>query len=167
MKRWSSGEARHPCENHLSTGHAMDSWCPKNLNKILPVDHPGDQHTSARLLTLLYSDLQRLAQGMMAHYPTENLNQATALVHEAYLRLGPPEDRVWNGRGHYFGATAQAMRRINLDCDTLCDPKFTIDFIDLECPPRKIGDHPITKRTYRLIGAEEDATAGSEQPSSN
>ena len=65
------------------------------------------------LLPLVYDELRRLAAQRLAREAPGQTLQATALVHEAYLRLvGADPDRPWNGRGHFFGAAAQAMRRI-------------------------------------------------------
>lgn len=65
---------------------------------------------AAELLPLVYEELRRLAQARLGRDP--GTLQATALVHEAYLRLVGDEDPGWNGRGHFFGAAALAMRRI-------------------------------------------------------
>ena len=64
------------------------------------------------LLPLVYEELRSLAQARMAREAAGHTLQATALVHEAYLRLIGDEDPGWNGRGHFFGAAALAMRRI-------------------------------------------------------
>lgn len=72
----------------------------------------GDREAAAHLLPLLYAELRRLAHSLMAGRTAGNTLQATALVHEAYLRLVPGEGPGWNSRGHFFGAAARAMRRI-------------------------------------------------------
>jgi RNA polymerase sigma factor (TIGR02999 family) len=64
------------------------------------------------LLPLVYEELRALARARMAKEPAGHTMQATALVHEAYLRLVGDEDPGWNGRHHFFGAAALAMRRI-------------------------------------------------------
>ena len=64
------------------------------------------------LLPLVYEELRALARARMAHELPGQTIQATALVHEAYLRLVGDQDPGWNGRGHFFGAAALAMRRI-------------------------------------------------------
>lgn len=74
--------------------------------------------SSSELLTILYAELRQLAASKMAHEPAGQTIQATALVHEAYLKLVDPErtsDLQWDGRGHFFGAAAEAMRRILVD----------------------------------------------------
>jgi RNA polymerase sigma factor (TIGR02999 family) len=74
----------------------------------------GDPVAAAQLLPLVYEELKKLAATRMAHERPGQTLQATALVHEAYLRLvGPTGDgQQWNGRGHFFAAAAEAMRRI-------------------------------------------------------
>src|SRR5205807_2009398 len=66
-----------------------------------------------QLLPLVYDELRRLAAQKLADEKPGQTLQATALVHEAYLRLvGPDPQRPWDGRGHFFAAAAEAMRRI-------------------------------------------------------
>jgi RNA polymerase sigma factor (TIGR02999 family) len=73
----------------------------------------GEPKPARDLLPLVYDELRRLAAQRLAREAPGQTLQATALVHEAYLRLvGADPDRQWNGRGHFFGAAAQAMRRI-------------------------------------------------------
>ena len=78
----------------------------------------GDPHAADRLLPLVYNELRRLAAQKLAHEKPGQTLQATALVHEAYLRLmasggrQPPDGPQWSGRGHFFAAAAEAMRRI-------------------------------------------------------
>jgi RNA polymerase sigma factor (TIGR02999 family) len=76
------------------------------------IEH-GDPHAAGQLLPLVYDELRRLAAQRLAHEKSGQTLQATALVHEAYLRL-VDVDRVqhWNSRGHFFAAAAEAMRRI-------------------------------------------------------
>ena len=81
--------------------------------RLLCAIEQGDAAAAEQLLPLLYGELRRLAAARIAHEPPGQTLQATALVHEAYLRLldgGQPQD--WNGRGHFFAAAAEAMRRI-------------------------------------------------------
>ena len=80
----------------------------------LPVDDVSGKPKSAReLLPLVYDELRRLAAQRLAREAPGQTLQATALVHEAYLRLiGGDPDRPWDGRGHFFAAAAEAMRRI-------------------------------------------------------
>ena len=73
----------------------------------------GDEHAFEQLLPLVYQDLRRLAASMLAREPVGQTLQATALVHEAYVRLVDSEqEQNWKHRGHYFAAAAEAMRRI-------------------------------------------------------
>jgi RNA polymerase sigma factor (TIGR02999 family) len=83
------------------------------VTRILYAIGQGDACASAELLPLVYDDLRRLALEKMAHEKPGQTLQATALVHESYLRLvGPGEERHWDSRGHFFAAAAEAMRRI-------------------------------------------------------
>src|SRR5262245_4621649 len=74
---------------------------------------PAEPKPARELLPLVYDELRRLAAQRMARELPGQTLQATALVHEAYLRLvGTDPDRPWDGRGHFFAAAAEAMRRI-------------------------------------------------------
>lgn len=76
----------------------------------------GKPEASADLLPLVYSELRKLAASRLAAEPAGQTLQATALVHEAYLRLTKnTEQQKWNGRGHFFGAASTAMRRILIE----------------------------------------------------
>jgi RNA polymerase sigma factor (TIGR02999 family) len=75
----------------------------------------GDPQAAAALLPLIYHELRRLARSHMAQEPAGHTLQATALVHEAYLRLVADQPAQWDGRRHFFAAAAEAMRRILLD----------------------------------------------------
>src|SRR5688572_33245296 len=83
------------------------------VTRILSAIEAGDPSAAGDLLPLVYEELRKLAaQRMAAERPGQTL-QATALVHEAYLRLvGADDPQRWNGRGHFFAAAAEAMRRI-------------------------------------------------------
>ncbi len=83
------------------------------ITRILNAVEQGDPRAADRLLPLVYEELRRLAaQRLVQEAPGQTL-QATALVHEAYLRLvGGDEEPSWNGRAHFFAAAAEAMRRI-------------------------------------------------------
>lgn len=72
----------------------------------------GDEHAAAELLPLVYAELRKLARAHMARERAEHTLQPTALVHEAYLRLIGGGDVAWDGKGHFFGAAAECMRRI-------------------------------------------------------
>ena len=77
----------------------------------------GDPHAAEDLLPLVYEELRRVAAHKMANEAAGHTLQPTALVHEAWLRLtnGGSESGAWNGRGHFFGAAAEAMRRILIE----------------------------------------------------
>ncbi len=82
------------------------------VTQLLEAASRGEAKAAAELLPLVYSELRNLARILMAKVPPGNTLQPTALVHEAYLRLVGDEDPGWKGRGHFFGAAAQAMRQI-------------------------------------------------------
>lgn len=74
----------------------------------------GDEHAADKLLPLVYDALRRLAAARMASEAPGHTLQPTALVHEAWLQLVGPNQTHWNSRAHFFGAAAEAMRRILL-----------------------------------------------------
>jgi len=74
---------------------------------------PGE--VTDELLPLVYEELRRLAAARFAHEPAGATLQPTALVHEAWLKLAGSRQQDWNSRGHFFGAAAEAMRRILID----------------------------------------------------
>jgi DNA-directed RNA polymerase specialized sigma24 family protein len=82
-----------------------------DLTRLLEAAEAGDPAAAAELLPLVYDELRKLAASRLAAEKPGQTLQATALVHEAYLRLVGGE-QVWNGRGHFFAAAAEAMRRI-------------------------------------------------------
>ncbi|MFO0808812.1 MAG: ECF-type sigma factor [Gemmataceae bacterium] len=84
-----------------------------DVTRILSAIEEGDPHAAAQLLPLVYDELRRLAAQRMAHEAPGQTLQATALVHEAYLRLVDANAlKHWDSRGHFFAAAAEAMRRI-------------------------------------------------------
>jgi RNA polymerase sigma factor (TIGR02999 family) len=84
-----------------------------DVTQILQAIEAGDPHAAAELLPLVYDELRKLAAARMAEEKPGQTLQATALVHEAYVRLvGGDQPEEWNGRGHFFAAAAEAMRRI-------------------------------------------------------
>ncbi len=82
------------------------------ITLILNAVEQGDPTAAAELLPLVYDELRRLAAWHLANERPGQTLQATALVHEAYLRLVGEDDPRWQGRRHFFGAAAEAMRRI-------------------------------------------------------
>jgi RNA polymerase sigma factor (TIGR02999 family) len=84
-----------------------------DITHILQAIENGDPKATNELLPLVYQELRRLAAHKMANEGLGHTLQPTALVHEAYLRLvGPAQSQQWDGRGHFFAAAAEAMRRI-------------------------------------------------------
>jgi RNA polymerase sigma factor (TIGR02999 family) len=87
-----------------------------DVTRILGEIEAGDPSAAEQLLPLVYEELRKLAAAKMAQEKPDQTLQATALVHEAYIRLVDTEKvQHWNSRGHFFGAAAEAMRRILLN----------------------------------------------------
>jgi RNA polymerase sigma factor (TIGR02999 family) len=87
-----------------------------DVTRILYAIEQGDQHAAEQLLPLVYEELRRLAAARLAQEAPGQTLQATALVHEAYIRLVDVEKaQHWNSRGHFFAAAAEAMRRILIE----------------------------------------------------
>jgi RNA polymerase sigma factor (TIGR02999 family) len=111
-----------------------------DVTRVLSAIEQGDPHAVDQLLPLVYEELRKLAAQRLARESPGQTLQATALVHEAYLRLVDPSGATpWNGRRHFFGAAAEAMRRIlvenarrkasvkhggNLRRDELCESRL-------------------------------------------
>jgi RNA polymerase sigma factor (TIGR02999 family) len=86
------------------------------VTRILSAIEQGDPHAAEQLLPLVYDELRKLATQRLAQEKPGQTLQATALVHEAYLRLvGARKAQLWDSRGHFFAAAAEAMRRILLN----------------------------------------------------
>ncbi len=85
------------------------------VTRILTAIEQGEARAGEELLPLVYDELRRLAASQLAHEAPGQTLQATALVHEAWLRLAGAPDRKWAGEKHFFGAAAQAMRRILIE----------------------------------------------------
>ena len=86
------------------------------VTRILSAIEQGDEHAAAELLPLVYDELRKLAAQRLAREKPGQTLQATALVHDAYVRLvDTGKAQAWNSRGHFFGAAAEAMRRILID----------------------------------------------------
>jgi RNA polymerase sigma factor (TIGR02999 family) len=83
--------------------------------RILERVQQGEANVAEELLPLVYDELRKLAARKMAHEAPGQTLQPTALVHEAYLRLVGSGPEPWNGRGHFFAAAAEAMRRILIE----------------------------------------------------
>jgi len=85
------------------------------VTRILKRAQQGDLQAADQLLPLVYDELRRLAAAKMADEQPGQTLQPTALVHEAWLRLAGSQNQRWSGRGHFFAAAAEAMRRILID----------------------------------------------------
>jgi RNA polymerase sigma factor (TIGR02999 family) len=86
------------------------------ITRILAGIEQGDPHAAEQLLPLVYNELRKLAAARLAQERPGQTLEATALVHEAYLRLVDTEtQRSWSSRGHFFAAAAEAMRRILIE----------------------------------------------------
>ena len=115
-RRWSS---RHDdpatTAGFCSPGETAIRCSVTELTVILRRMEQGDPHAANELLPLVYEELRKLAAQKMAHESPGQTLQATALVHEAWLRLGGDDQPAWDNRGHFFAAAAEAMRRILID----------------------------------------------------
>lgn len=111
---------RYTRPNGGSRESSLEFWTLRfnmaDMTRILECVEKGDPSAAAELLPLVYGELRRLAAEKMAREKPGQTLQATALVHEAYLRLLYPEtEQHWNSRGHFFAAAAEAMRRILIE----------------------------------------------------
>jgi RNA polymerase sigma factor (TIGR02999 family) len=86
-----------------------------DVTHILNAIERGDPKAAGQLLPLVYDELRKLAASRMANEAPGQTLQPTALVHEAWLRLGGAPDQAWESRAHFFGAAAEAMRRILIE----------------------------------------------------
>ncbi len=157
------------------------------VTRILSDVEQGDPRAAERLLPLIYDELRRLAARKLAQERPDHTLQATALVHEAYLRLveSAPHEHSWGGRGHFFAAAAEAMRRIlvenarrkhslkrggalvrqALDADQLAAPEAREDLLALdEALNHLAAKHPVKAEVVKLryfagLSSEEAALA--------
>ena len=86
-----------------------------NVTVLLQQIENGSQQASDELLPIVYAELRKLAKSRLSREGEDHSMQSTALVHEAYLRLVGEKEEVWSGTGHFFGAAAEAMRRILIE----------------------------------------------------
>ena len=93
----------------------MPSEITNEITQVLQAIQRGQHPASEELLPLVYNELRRLAAARMAQEAAGQTLQATALVHEAWLRMVGDGDRTWQNRAHFFGAAAEAMRRILIE----------------------------------------------------
>jgi RNA polymerase sigma factor (TIGR02999 family) len=142
-----------------------------DVTRILSAIERGEPLAAARLLPLVYDELRALAAQKLAGEKVGHTLQATALVHEAYMRLVGTQDPGWNGRGHFLAAAAEAMRRVlinrardrgrlkragdrsRVDLENLCDPFEAPDedLLDLdEALDRLAGAYPRPAELVKL-----------------
>src|SRR4051812_13004852 len=96
-------------------GRILEKPAMSDLTQILQAIENGDAKAANELLPVVYQELRRLAAHKMANEAPGHTLQPTALVHEAWLHLGGDEQPNWQSRAHFFGAAAEAMRRILVD----------------------------------------------------
>jgi len=137
-----------------------------DVTQILDAAAAGDLKAAADLLPLVYDELRKLAAARMAAESPGQTLSATSLVHEAYLRLvGPADEHRWENRRHFFGAAAEAMRRIlvdrarrrqtdkhggdrrrcDLDASAVIAPEENVDLVALDAALQKLGEHDPAK----------------------
>lgn len=110
-----SADVRNRFSSSTEVGGAVKANMT-GVTQILASIERGDPHAAEQLLPLVYDELRKLAAARMADEASDHTLQATALVHEAYLRLVDGADVArWDSRGHFFAAAATAMRRILVD----------------------------------------------------
>jgi RNA polymerase sigma factor (TIGR02999 family) len=135
-----------------------------DVTKLIEAVEAGDQKAAEELLPLVYNELRRLAKTRLSGEKVGQTLQATDLVHEAYQRLinvSDEEDVKWNGSGHFFGAAAEAMRRILIDRARAKNAQKRggdlqrVEFEELE--------HPAAKRPERLLDLDEALSKLEEQ----
>jgi RNA polymerase sigma factor (TIGR02999 family) len=136
------------------------------VTEVLNAIDRGDPHAAARLLPLVYDALRQLAAARLAQEGPGHTLQATALVHEAYLRLvgtdAPPE---WAGRGHFFAAAAEAMRRVLVERARARGSlkrgggrqRVDLDGLDVAAPARQDDLLALDEALTRLAAVEQQA----------
>jgi len=95
--------------------HSDKQECVSEVTRLLQSIERGDSRAAEELLPLVYEELRKLAAHKMANEAAGHTLQPTALVHEAWLRLAGGDAQQWNGRGHFFAAAGEAMRRILIE----------------------------------------------------
>ncbi|HJZ89736.1 MAG TPA: ECF-type sigma factor [Gemmataceae bacterium] len=137
-----------------------------DVTQLLDAAAGGDPKAAAELLPLVYVELRKLAAVRMANEKPGQTIQATALVHEAYLRLvGGDAESQWSGRGHFFAAAAEAMRRILVDSarrkkrDKRGGDRQRVDLQDHDVPagPRADEILALDEALTRLAAEDPDA----------
>src|ERR1700719_1978290 len=102
-------------EYHVSQGKTVISESPQNITQILIDWQKGDADAPSKLMPLVYEELRRLARDYLRRERAGHTLQATALVHEAYLRMVNNKSVDWKSRAHFYQIAAQLMRRILVD----------------------------------------------------
>ena len=142
------------------------------VTRILSAIEQGDPHAAGQLLPLVYDELRKLAAQKLAQEKPGQTLQATALVHEAYLRLvGDGQGPHWDHRGHFFAAAAEAMRRIlvdaarrrqmhkhgggrerrDLDAEALVAPESNVDLLTLDAALHRLAEQdPLKAKLVEL-----------------
>ena len=116
LKRWLQSLRNHHVEFRVVWLYlALYSSSVGDLTRILEAAEKGDPNAADQLLPLVYDELRKLAAAKLTQEQPGQTLQPTALVHEAWLRLIGSGDEQWNGRAHFFGAAAEAMRRILIE----------------------------------------------------
>jgi RNA polymerase sigma factor (TIGR02999 family) len=138
-----------------------------DVTRILSELEHGDPKAAEQLLPLVYDELRKLAAQRLTHERPDQTLQATALVHEAYLRLVDHENaQGWNSRGHFFGAAAEAMRRILVE-NARRDSRIKhgggrrqeqLSLSDVEAP-EELPDILAIDQALDRLGAEDPQTA--------
>jgi RNA polymerase sigma factor (TIGR02999 family) len=159
--------------------------CMSDVTRILSAIEQGDPHAAGQLLPLVYNELRQLAAQKLAQEKPGQTLEATALVHEAYLRLvGTGAEAHWDNRRHFFAAAAEAMRRIlvdqarrkqthkhgggrqreELDADALVAPEPDLDLLALDAALHRLAAHdPLKAKLVELryfAGLTGDQAAG-------
>jgi RNA polymerase sigma factor (TIGR02999 family) len=136
------------------------------VTRILSTIEQGDAHAADQLLPLVYDELRRLAAQKMAQEAPGQTLEATALVHEAYLRLVDVDQaQHWNSRGHFFAAAAEAMRRILVEnarhkkAEKCGGDRRRIDLAEAEIPAQSRPEDLLHLDEALATLAQEDAAA--------
>jgi RNA polymerase sigma factor (TIGR02999 family) len=161
--------AVHRLELELKLRHYANPYNLFEMNEITQVlerIHKGETSAPEELLPLVYEELRKLAAQKMALEKSDQTLQPTALVHEAYLRLVDVEHRQrWDGRGHFFAAAAEAMRRILVDAarrkrtEKHGGGRRRVDLFDVPAEPEMADERLLALDTALTQFAAEDPVA--------
>ena len=129
-----------------------------DVSQILNAIEAGDLEAAGRLFPLVYDELRRMAAGHMAQESPGQTLEATALVHEAYLRLvDPPNQHHFANRRHLFGAAAEAMRRILVDRARARRMAFTAGGVGPGPPRSALGGAAVANRARASLSGQKNA----------